>query len=103
MPITEASNAVGLDGECSAAAMVLAPGRLKLPDVMPGTWPRKPRLGAVFGASREVPSSAVFLPQYFLFPLSLPLGQRYYIVKIRIRFLTSRLKKKDYFHVVIAA
>lgn len=43
---------------------------LKLLDVMHlGPGPRKPRLGAVFGASREVPSSAVFLPQYFLFPL----------------------------------
>lgn len=69
----------------------------------PGTWPRKPHLGAVFGASREVPSSAVFLPQCLLFPLSPALRSEVYTVKIRMRFLKSRLKKKDYFHVVLAA
>lgn len=79
---------------------------LKLLDVTRlGPGPRKPRLGGQFSVLRERCQAVLcFLPQYFLFPLSpCPLGQRYYIVKIRMRFLKSRLKTKDYFHVVIAA
>lgn len=85
----------------------------------PGTWkwfklldvthlgpgPRKLWLGGQFPVPRERFQAVLcFLPQYFLFPLfPCPLGQRYYIAKIRVRALKSRLKKKDDFHVVIAA
>lgn len=68
MPITEASNRRGLDREGSACCHH-GPGtwkRLKLLDATHLDLAPGSHAGAVFGASREVPSSAVSLPQYFL-------------------------------------
>lgn len=101
MPITEASNRRGTGQESA----LLPPWSWHLEVVKAagchtsGTWSQEATAGGQFPVLQERCQAVLcFLPQYFLFPLSpCPLGQRDYIVKIRIRFLQSRLKKKIIF------